>query len=83
MDAEPTFVFVEVVADQLVADHNVAALLEVYFEEVEYSRRLEDCIVLRGANVLEILDMIVVEVVGEGYVFVVGDNFFRLRKRVS
>ena len=39
MDVEQTFVSVAIVVDQLVADHIVVVLLEVYFEEVEYSRR--------------------------------------------
>jgi hypothetical protein len=78
MDVEQKLVSVPVVAD-----HIVLVLLEVHFEVVEYSHRWEDCTVLREENVLEILGTIVVVAVVEGYVFVVGDNFFRLRKRVS
>jgi hypothetical protein len=79
MGGEQILVSAPVVADQLVVDRTVVVPLVVHFEEVEYSRRWVDCIVLKGENVLEILGRTAVagELVG------MGDNFFHLRSWVS
>lgn len=79
MGGEQILVSAPVVADQLVVDRTVLVPSVVHFEEVGYSRRWVDCIVLKGENVLEILGTTAVagELVG------MEDNFFHLRSWVS